>query len=300
MPRTILDEYKKAIIEKYQIEKLGENLRFLENPSRAKLRNLCWERFKENKNEIDLKNFETFFEFSFDLAKKNELKKKTGKFRSIGEFFRNETESPTDDIIELAAILVDFGRRPYNNFRKFYLEENSNVEIKCNELISEVDNNDSEKDEGVQIELDIIPPKTQKPFANIRGKILVNFKRKLLWTGIVVATVFLLIITTASFFKKDCMIWVNDHYEELERSEDGYCDTYYDARYFDLKKIAVCDTTAFFDNNGKPKVWYIKVSSNSIECFDRFAPYPLNTRKFLKPITQHMITKYLANRPKCK
>ncbi|WP_427874824.1 hypothetical protein [Flavobacterium sp. MMS24-S5] len=94
------------------------------------------------------------------------------------------------------------------------------------------------------------------------------------------------------------MQWMGDHYEKIERSDDGYCNTYYDARYFDLKKIEVCDTTEFFDDSGRAKVWYIKIG-NSVECYNQHAPYPENTQRFLKPITQHIINKYLSNRPKC-
>ena len=95
------------------------------------------------------------------------------------------------------------------------------------------------------------------------------------------------------------MQWTNDHYEKIARSDNGYCETYYDARYFNLRKIEVCDTTDFFDDNGRAKVFYIKIG-NSIECYNQSAPYPENTQRFLKPITQYIINRYLSDRPKCK
>ena len=107
MSKNILEEYKKAIIKQYQKEKSGENYRFLENPSRAKLRDLCWERFKDNTNVSDLSTFRDFFEFDYTVQKKNQLKECTDKLKPVRAFFLGITESPNDETIELSAILLD-------------------------------------------------------------------------------------------------------------------------------------------------------------------------------------------------
>ena len=296
MPKNILEEYKKAIIKQYQKEKSGENYRFLENPSRAKLRDLCWERFKKNDIPDDLKNFETFFEFSFELTKKNELKKKTGKFRSVGDFLRNETESPTDDIIELAAILVDFKPRPYSKFRRIGL---SDEEIKTlnesDSLILDKENQNegckiNDGDENIDENL-LINKKEPNKFSE-------RFKNKLRWTMVTTTIIFCLIATVIYFalFKKDCMQWTGDYYEKVDCIQEiNSLDIKpYDEIQFLLKKVKVSDTTSFF-KVGKPCVWYGKSVDGNYECFNIPGLHP-ETGKTLKPITQYIADKYLLKK----
>lgn len=304
MPKT-LEHYKEAIRIKFEKEKSGSFSNYFNPTSQANLRDLCWKIYISNSNPNDLNVYYNFFKFKFDPLTENTSITYTDKFKKIGDFFKRKTEPAKIDTIELAAILIDFEPRPFGKFREKWVgqDEAQYPEDKIPESFDEVkiDVNGGEKEEEKEkTKNEETKKQTKSRLTKLREKILVNFRRKLLITSIVVAILFLLILTSASFFKKDCMIWVNDHYEELERSDEGYCDTYYDARYFDLKKIKVCDTTTFFDNNGKAKVWYMKVSSDSIECFDRCAPYPLNTNKFLKPITKRMIDKYLSTRLKCE
>lgn len=303
MPSYTFEDYKNAIKAKYQEEKKRGFSNNLNSPTPANLRKLCITRFNANTKKEDLIIFESFFEFPFDKDKKNlygdlELNKLT----SVRRFFLGITEKATEDTVQFSAILVDFQPRP---FFRFMERDDSNTRVPQSSVTpDDIKSTVKEDHENKEIVEDAIrgtlPPKSKTALEKIRERMLANFRKKLLITAIVVAVLFLIIIVSASFFKKDCMVWVNDHYEERDRSEQGYCDSYYDSRYFYLKKITVCDTTAFFDNNGKAKVWYVKVSPNSIECFDRFAPYPLNTSKFLKPITPYMIRTYLNNRPTCK
>ena len=301
MLKNILEEYKKAIIKQYQKEKSGENYRFLENPSRAKLRDLCWERFKENDNLDDLRNFETFFEFSFELTKKNELRKKTGKFRSIGDFLRNETESPTDDIIELAAILVDFKPRPYSKFRRIGL---SNEEIEnLNESESVILEEEKEKVENKENEGDDDEVIEDLPINNKEhNRLSERFTKKLRSTTIATTIIFCLIATVIyfAFFKKDCMQWKGEYYERVDCVQEiNSLDIKpFDEIQFLLKKIKVCDTTSFF-KLGKPCVWYGKSVDGNYECFNIPGLHP-ETDKTLKPISQYIVDKYLLKIKKSK
>ena len=300
MPKIILEEYKKAIIKQYQKEKLGENYRFLENPSRAKLRDLCWERFKENDNQDDLKNFETFFEFPFELSKKNELIKKTGKFRSIGEFFRNETESPTDDIIELAAILVDFNLRPYNKFRRFFLNENEknivdprNLDLGTDQISEEIITEKNFKNSNGEtiIRLEKLTDITIKP-TSFRNNVREIFLKK---SNQILLLLFIILFSTCIFFaqRKQCMQWSTDHYEKVSCDLEGNYNKIepFDETVFNLKKITICDTTTCFDNNGVPIIWYAKVG-DSVEFFNTHGMHP-EKKKPLKPVTQYIIDKYV-------
>lgn len=144
--------------------------------------------------------------------------------------------------------------------------------------------------------VEVCPPKPTKPknlAKRLKEKISDRFWKRMKITIIGVIITLFSIVTIIHFIfpDKECMIWVKDHYEEEKRSDEGYCDSSYDARYFDLKKIEVCDNTIFF-KDGKAVVWYFK-SGDSIEFFDRFAPYPNNSSKFLKPVTGYIIGKYV-------
>ena len=141
-----------------------------------------------------------------------------------------------------------------------------------------------------------LPESTKSKGLKLREKISDRFRRKVMITisGVIIVLCSIVTIIHFAFPSKGCMVWVNDHYEEKEKSDDGYCDAYYDARYFDLRKIKVCDTTTFF-KDAKPIVWYFR-SRDSIEFFDRFAPYPYNRTKHLKPITRYMIDRYVKPR----
>jgi hypothetical protein len=61
MQNITREYYKKAIREKYEKEKTGDNSYYLEVPSQAKLRDLCWKIFVLNDRKDDLNIFSLFF-----------------------------------------------------------------------------------------------------------------------------------------------------------------------------------------------------------------------------------------------
>jgi hypothetical protein len=334
---TLEDLYKKAIKEKYEEVKNGDDFYFLNAPTRGKLNKLCWEKFANNDmHSNDLNVFNSLLGLSFDISSKKKFKQETDLFRPVEKFFKGETDPDKIDVVDMAAILVDFNPRPFNKFRKeidpenlklieelrntkhykpeispvgfndeveienFPDSKNEEVEIDKNEKVEkeeEVKHEEVEQDENQNWETITTGIVDTSPPAN-GGKDVWRAGIKKYFLIIVFLTV-LSVIMYLSMSQKDCMQWRGDHYEKIERSDEGYCDTYYDARYFNLRKIDVCDTTKFFDDNGRAKVFYIKIG-DSIECYNQSAPYPENTQRFLKPITKHMIDKYLSNRPKCK
>lgn len=323
MPTITFEDYKKAIKAKYEEEKNGEYSNNLNSPTSANLRNLCLKRFDSNNDKDDLITFKSFFDFPFDKDKKNQFgEEELNKLEAVKRFFLGRTENPAEDTIQLAAILVDLRPRPFKEFQKqldpdeiklieelrdtkHYKPEINSVgfsdEVET-ENFADFKNEETGQDEGEEVEqyenedLEKIPTGIFSPIKKGGGYGGSSGLKRFL-----IIAAFLLGLTLVVYLnmsQKHCMQWMGDHYEKTERSDDGYCDTYYDARYFDLKKIEVCDTTEFFDDSGRAKVWYIKIG-NSVECYNQHAPYPENRQRFLKPITQHIISKYLSNRPKC-
>ena len=125
-----LEEYKKAIKIKYEIEKEAEHFDYLYSPSRGKLRDLCWLIFENNPTQDDLNVFRNLFCLDFDHTQKNKFKEQKDKFRPIETFFKGETDPSNIDAINLAAILVDFQPRPFKRFNeKCRIEEAKQIEI---------------------------------------------------------------------------------------------------------------------------------------------------------------------------
>jgi len=125
-----LEEYKKAIKIKYETEKEAEHFDYLYNPSRGKLRDLCWLIFENNPTKDDLNVFRNLFCLDFDHTKKNKFKEQKDKFRPIETFFKGETDPLNIDAINLAAVIVDFQPRPFKKFNeKCRIEEAKQIEI---------------------------------------------------------------------------------------------------------------------------------------------------------------------------
>jgi hypothetical protein len=124
MRNNTLKEYKKAIKNKYEIEKEREYFDYLYNPSRGKLRDFCWLVFENNPTQDDLNVFRNLFSLDFDHTKKKKFKEHKDKFRPIETFFKGETDPSNIDAINMAAILVDFEPRPFKKFNeKYRIEE---------------------------------------------------------------------------------------------------------------------------------------------------------------------------------
>lgn len=100
--------------------------------------------------------------------------------------------------------------------------------------------------------------------------------------------------------KNDCMIWRKDHYESVP------CDMEVNAVAGESiipadeklllyqSKIKLCDTTTFFNREGKPKVFYGKSANKEYEYFSYPGNHP-ETGKRLKEITHYMIDKHISN-----
>ena len=141
-----LEEYIKAIKNKYETEKEGEYFDFLYHPSRGKLRDLCWLIFEDNPTPDDLNVFRNLFCLDFEHTQKNKFKDQKDKFRPIETFFKGETHPSNIDAINLAAILVDFQPRPSKKFNeKCRIEDAKQIKSVANNVAVKIDNNGIEK-----------------------------------------------------------------------------------------------------------------------------------------------------------
>lgn len=322
---TLENLYKKAVIKQYKEVKDGEDYIYLNAPTRGKLNKLCWEIFETKPVSADDKVvFNTLLGFPFDLNTKNKFRSNTNQFRPIETFLKEETDPDKIEVVDLAAILVDFQLRPFNKFRRQIDPDDLELirelrdtnftkeEISSDNQITEVEIDsaiDPEKDFVVEEEpepilceeSETIQDEEPKPTTmTISPSIPIEDKTKPnKWRYLGIAAIVLVglgLITYFNLSKKECIQWSGDHYEEVS------CDlkiqgigTFnspepYDERIINLRRIKVSDTTIFFKNE-KAIIWYAKVG-DSIQYFNTHGMHP-ETGRALRPITPYIINKYV-------
>jgi hypothetical protein len=335
MPNNTFEDYKIAVKNKYEEVKNSEYFVYLNNPTRGRLRNLCWELFlQENRNQDDLNVFSSLLGLAFDVTKKNKFDEQIDKFRPIETYFKGETDPANVEAVNLAAILVDFKARPFNKFRIQNLYQNeiqnddtSNLEISSQErepidssliLDTFLDKKESERgiEKGIvedkeseklkESTIEEVKPKQNaiNAFVTIKENPLSILNGKIRNTAIATLLIFGLIITVIyfAFFKNDCMQWSEDHYEIVD------CTSKNDKNLneiiplnedlLDFRKLKVCDTTNCFKKDGEAFVWYTKTSNGGIDFFNGHGRHPENSRP-LRPVSHYIYTKYLKGKP-CK
>jgi hypothetical protein len=112
----------------------------------------------------------------------------------------------------------------------------------------------------------------------------------------VLITLMLIVIFGFLYYKgifksNNCIIWETDHYEKINCEGKSPNLLLKDINVEKFKKIKVSDTTTFFVN-GHPVIWYGKSDKGEMEYFNSRGVHPI-TMKELKPITEHIINKYI-------
>ena len=315
MSNITFEDYRKAIKAKYEKEIEGDYSNNLSSPTTANLRNLCIKRFTSNTNKEDLNTFESFFDFPFDKEKKNLFgEEELNKLEAVKRFFLGRTERPTEDTIQLAAILVDLQPRPFNKFRKQIDEEdlelinelrtdNSGKDV-SSDILSDKAEIESPNDSKTDLVLEEFEPiKNQEvesiplpisAFVNIDEK---PISKKIRYLAITAILVGLGLIIYLALPQKECMQWSGDHYEivDCNLKGEGLITTnpveLLDENLVDLKKVKICDTTVYFDKNHNVIIWYAK-RGDSIDFFNSHGRHPENNSP-LKPVTKYILDKYV-------
>lgn len=315
----IENEYREAIRNKFKIEKIeGKHSHYLNNPSQALLRDLCWEIFSSNPKDEDLNVYRNFFRTDFK-SEEDTSTKYTDKFKKVGGFYRGEKNPANITTVDLAAILVDFQPRPFNKFRKEIdpedlklIEELRDTDFKNDffsdnvidevqtENVTDLKNEEQEQissQEPESIPMSMATTTSVSKEAKIKPEILRDNKLLIAVSAIVVC---LGLVIYFAFFNKQCMQWSEDHYEIVDCSssvENNFSAIIpLDKELLNFRKIKACDTTTCFLTNGDPIVWYCK-TANGIDFFNDNGNglHPEN-KKALHPMTEYMRGKYLKGK----
>lgn len=280
MKQNDLEAYKKALKQQYKEEKEGIYAGYLEQPSRANLRNLCVERMKGNTNQDDLLAFKIFLGFEFKEDTLNRLKSETDRFRALENFLVGKTETNDLKSLNLIAILLDYHPRPFQKFAKQHPAE---ATVQSRTIIKKTATNE-------------LPSPTTVTY----------FKRKKTRNLLVLLAAIIGLLSAGYTAidilvpKKECMQWQNNHYQEIAcSSQSNKANSEapiipYDQLNANLKQIKVNEGTTFF-KGGKAVVYYCKKNRKEVEFFNQPGFHPL-TNKPLHPITKYMINKYVKKK----
>lgn len=269
MNKNTFENYLEEIILRYNIEKKGTNSPLLLDTTRARLRDLCIEKFRKNTNKNDIITFNLFMGFEFNLNSLNKIRENTDKFRRIETFFKGETVLSDIEGADMAAILVDFKFRPFSNYRE------------VNVIKTPITPNDTVSSK---------PPDSHIP----KSKNLTWIKKNLVYIAIGITLFTGIFLGINTFMNSEKSIeWVNDHYEEVESNNEQENRSQFlinEKLLTTFKKITPCDTTKY-KKNGIVCLWYGKSSRGKIEFFTALDRHP-ETGKTLKEVTPYIMNKY--------
>jgi hypothetical protein len=296
MKNFTIKDYKLSI--KNTVETIQDDGFILDlvEPTPAKLRNLCIDIFDKGLTKNDENIFVSFFEAK-EISKLEKAIENCNvdKFKPIISLLKGTNNTDDRERIEMAAILVDHRPRPFLRFKNGEIEDQS---FRNREADGNSRNHNARNEEEGKVDEE---NRISTGFIDIALKIT-NKKHIVLLAGI-----FAMIggFTIWNFEDEgDCMVWNKDHYEAVS------CDIVSnkmslvrpivtkkeESLISNFKKIKVCDTTSFF-KLGKPCVWYGKSFDGNYDCFTSPGLHP-ETGKTLRPITEHIIKKYLLKKKK--
>ena len=291
-------DYKLAIKEHFINAKEKDASGILANPSPAQMRNFCL--FLCNK-EIRKKD-EEVFRLLFETKDGEDLKKSIercniDKFKSIISFLKGEKDSENSIRIEMAAIIVDFDKRPYKVFSNEAAYGSRSLEEK-NEAHSIPPNETLMPTLG----LTKINSEIEETGLNPTPKKEWFFWFKMKKRNILLAFIVFLVTGFAAakwmFKEKECMQWNKDHYVVVDclndKQQNHLMNTIMpvNEELLNFKKIEVSDTTTFFRHD-KPQVWYCKVEGKPVFFNSIGTGFHPEHGKTLKPVSQFIVNKYV-------
>lgn len=311
------EDYKKEILAQYNLAKEGRNADLLQNPTPGNLKRLCLQLLDEELNNSDEQAFLNFFFPKEGQTLQGLIRKMNADgLRTPSDFLRTGQGLTNHYHANLIAVLVDFNPRPYVKFQKTVQEKSEEEILKkdisvakpspvienketapiTSEIIEKENFNKAEerKESKSFTETQILPI---TKFEDIPAKR--NWKKKIVTS---LAVVFFISLTGFLVHKSTepkCMIWKEDHYERIDCEQSSnlgllkFAQVFpYDEILFEkFKKLAISDTTSFFNTNGDPIVWYSK-QNNECEYFTWEGVHPIS-RKKLKPISRTIINNHV-------
>jgi len=306
----MIESYKKALKDYYETQKEGDQISSLLNPTPAGLRELLISMMERTLDDSDKKIIEDFFDVPFAEVTLNKLRNETDKFKALANFLKEKSGGSDLRRLEMIALILDFKQRPYRK----YIKHNSNTSevedmsatneesnFDSEELISESNNDEVEKNEIEDVETEVNTPKVIEVSEEVSIQKQKNVSlKKIGIIGIIVVIIGISIfLNIKNWTTKECMVWKGDKYEAVDCSEtiNSFAEATLpkdDKLIEEFRKMKVDTKTSFFDKKGNPKIWYIKNPNGTLEFFNKPGLQP-ETGKTLRPISRYIIQEYVLN-----
>jgi len=135
------------------------------------------------------------------------------------------------------------------------------------------------------------PPKKEN-----QNNFISNFNKNKTAIGSIIITIIMGYLGY-DLIKKDCMTWVNDHYEKIkcEKQNVNNVVQYNEITFANLNRIEPNCSYPFYKTDGSENLWYGKSIKGELEFYTFYGLHP-ETGETLDPITQYMIDKYICNK----
>lgn len=272
---TTFNDFKNEVFNEYEkLKQKGLLSVELENPSPAKLRNYCEVLYHTKFQKEDAQTIQDYFNprKNYDDLETAIKRFDTDKLKPLIRFMNGETKNSSEKNIKLLAWLIDFQPRPYENWKK----------IRAAIIPSSLYPNLNEA---------IIKPEKAK----VNRLELKNYglKSKLI-AGLIGGASLLGVYKFSNLNQDQCMYWADDHYETIGCQDESLQNVQIIAlnkyKLENFKRITQPDTLTYFAIN---KVWYTKITKDSLVFFTGAGQHPIHKQKNLKPITRYIIDKYI-------
>lgn len=264
------DNFKEEVLEDYNRKRKNGQLNTkLEHPSPANLRDYALQRYHEGLKGEDLIIFQEYFNAntSQENLERNIKNIDLGKLKSVQNLLVGNTKQPDELIIKLIAVLINFEKRPYSNWKN--LKET----------------NTTEKKTGIKsnkVELLLTHTKTQN----------IWIKNVYIFIIVILLVVATSIYFSVNFFRPaECMYWNGENYTLIKCTDTTNNHNKIPLEnnlYQNFKKITRTDTLT---ETHEGRVWYSKIK-NKVEFFTLPGFHPIHKDRMLKPATVYIIEKY--------
>lgn len=264
------DKFREEVIAAYK-EKIPEGL---EQPSPRDLKDFFLSLWA---NGLSKEDTETLMKFFNPLNQHTDLESsirgvELDRLEPLRNFLIDKTKKPREIIVKLAAILIDFQPRPYNTWKEIREAEAKKV---------------TAKSPIAPTGPTILPPKDEK--VQIQWK---QLKKPLLYSFFIIA-ILIVSYQLGKSFNPQCMYWNGEHYVPISCRDTAVTEPKIaldKGMAANFCRIMKSDTLT---KNSLGKVWYAKLSVDSIEFYTAPAFHPVFRDKKLKPMTEYILNKYV-------
>lgn len=125
--------FKEAVRSAYITKRVNRELPYdeLEKPSPGDLRNLFLLMMADGLSREDQETFMRFFKYAGEYAELDTYIRRydLDKLRPLRNYILGYTTNPSEDVVKMLAILIDFRPRPYRQWREQYIKATNPVVV---------------------------------------------------------------------------------------------------------------------------------------------------------------------------